>query len=61
MTELVRQVEQDIADTERHLTFWRHQQEVQAGTDLAEQTRRIVTGYGLQLKELQKARKLFDA
>jgi hypothetical protein len=59
--DLTAQLEQEIADTERSLTFWREQQELQAGSKFADQVRRIVAGYEVQLDQLQAARIMLNA
>ena len=58
--ELLNRIEEEINETERRLSFWRQQESLQAGTDLAAHIRLIVDGYDRQLGHLEEARKLIQ-
>ena len=59
--ELLTQIEDEINETERRPSFWRQQEQAQAGTELGKRIPPIVDGYDRQLRHLEEARKLFNA
>ena len=59
--ELLNVIVDEINETEKRLTFWRGQEQAQAGTELGKHIPAIVDGYDRQLRKLEEARSLFDA
>jgi hypothetical protein len=61
MRNLVQQLEVEIVDVERRLTFWRQQTHLRAGTDLSNNVWWIIENYEKQLEKLQETKRLLDA
>ena len=60
MRDVIDQLDAELQDTRRRLAFWREQEKLQAGTELADYVRKIAAGYDVQLDQLRQTRRLFD-
>ena len=59
MNELIDQIENEIAEIERRLSFWKRHERLHAG-QLRTKIGLLIAGYSVQLDQLHAARNLLD-